>query len=679
MTHLLPETDGLPCFSEIHPEHMEPAIDTLLADNRARIEEILAAGEPWHWDNLVAPLEVLNERLSRTWAPVSHMNSVVNSEALRAAYNACLPKLCAYSTELGQNTGLYEAFRALRESDAFAALDAARRQTVEHALRDFRLAGVALPQAEKARFGEIAQRLTALSAQFEENLLDATNAWHRTVTEEAALAGIPASAQQVMRQSAEDEGEQGWRLSLDSPTFFAVMSYADERELRRELYEAWTTRASEVGPFAGRWDNGPVMEEILALRHEQAQLLGFASYAELSLEPKMARSVDEAMGFLDDLAQRSVPQARAEFEELQRFAAETGAVEDLQAWDTAYYGEKLRREHFDLSPEDLRPYFAVPRVLTGLFEIVSRLYDIRIEAREGVDTWHPEVGFYEIRAADGTLRGQFYTDLYACANKRGGAWMDVCRARLRTADAVQAPVAFLTCNFTPPVGNHPALLTHDEVITLFHEFGHGLHHMLTRVDVPSVAGISGVPWDAVELPSQLMENWCWEREALDLFAAHFETGEPLPEALHERMKAARNFQSATKMVGYLESALFDLRLHAEYDPAGGGRIFELLEAVRDAVAVVRPPELNRFPNGFAHIFAGDYAAGYYSYKWAEVLSADAYSRFEEEGIFNGETGRAFLENILEKGGTEDITELFVAFRGRSPSVEPMLRHSGLAR
>lgn len=671
------DTEALPRFSEIRPEHVEPAIDKILSDNRKRLTEILEAGPPYTWTSLVEPLEAMGDRLNKAWSPVSHLNSVMNSEKLREAYNACLPKLSNYATEISHNTALHEAFQSLRDGPAFAELDQAQRQSVEQTLRDFRLAGVALAEQDKARFKTIVQRLTELGAAFQENVLDATNAWRKTVTDEAALAGVPESAKALMRQAAEDEDT--WLLTLDFPTVHAVLSYADDRDLRREVYEAWTTRASEVGPTAPRYDNRAIMEEILGLRYEQARLLGFDNYAALSLEPKMAESTDEVASFLTDLAERSYAKAKEEFAELQEFARDTHGLDNLEGWDIGYYSEKLRQTRHKVSAEDLRPYFPVDRVLGGLFEIVGRLYDVRIEAKDGVDTWHPDVGFYQIRDAQGELRGEFYTDLYARANKRGGAWMDAYRSRFRLSSGdVQAPVAYLTCNFTPPVGDAPALLSHDEVETLFHEFGHGLHHMLTRVDYPSVAGINGVPWDAVELPSQFMENWTWEREALDLFAAHHQSGERIPDELFERMNAARNFQSAMQMVRQLEFSLFDLRLHRDFDPAQGARIYEELDAVRDEVAVVRPPAFNRFPNSFSHIFAGGYAAGYYSYKWAEVLSADAFSRFEEEGIFNADTGREFLTGILERGGSEDAMTLFEAFRGRRPSIEPLLRHSGLA-
>ncbi|MFM9816470.1 UNVERIFIED_CONTAM: oligopeptidase A [Spiribacter pallidus] len=674
---LLTDTD-LPRFSDIRPEHVQPAVEQVLADNRAAIEAITAHPAPYTWERLVAPLERLEDRLEKVWSPVSHLNAVMNSDALREAYNACIPLLSAYHTEMGQNTALYDAFRQLRESAAYDQLRQDQRQTVDNALRDFELAGVALPSEAKQRYADIAARLAELSSRFQENLLDATNAWHYDTTDADELAGIPETALGVMRQNAEQAGVEGWRISLDMPVVQAVLAHARNRELRRAVYDAFTTRASDTGPQAGQWDNHPVMAEILDLRQEQAELLGYSHYAALSLAPKMADSAEEVIAFLDDLAGRAKPVAEQEHAELVAFANELDGLETLQAWDVGYYSERLRESRYNLSPEDLRPWFPADQVMAGLFAVVERLFGIRIHERDDVDTWHADVRFYEIRDGDGTLRGQFYTDLYARSQKRGGAWMATARGRMRQGDALQTPVAFLTCNFTPPVAGKPALITHGEVETLFHEFGHGLHHMLTRVDAASVAGINGVAWDAVELPSQFLENWCWEREALDLFARHHETGEPIPDDLYKRMVASRNFQAAMQMVRQLEFSLFDLRLHVEHDRAGGERIFALLDEVRDQVAVVRPPAFNRFPNSFAHIFAGGYAAGYYSYKWAEVLSADAFARFTEEGIFNPVTGRAFLEHILEKGGSEDAAKLFRDFRGREPSIEPLLRASGLA-
>ena len=668
--------EELPPFSEIRPEHVEPAIDWLLAENRRRIAALLdAVGEHPTWENFIEPLEEWEDELERAWSPVSHLNAVMNNDALREAYNACLPKLSDYATEMGQNERLYQAYRRLAESDQ--PLDEAQRKVLENALRDFHLSGIDLPADKKARYREISQRLSQLTSRFAENVLDCTNAWEKHITDEAQLAGLPDSAKDLAAQTAAQRGKSGWVFTLDFPSYHPVMTYADDRELRHEFYRAYNTRASDQGPHDPKHDNSALMEEILALRHELAQLLGFANYAERSLATKMARDPDQVMGFLHDLGRRSRPQAERELAELREFAAGLGC-DDLQPWDVPYYSEKLRQQRYAITQEELRPYFPEPRVIAGLFAVVERLYGVQFVEVEGVDVWHPDVKFYEIRDADGTVRGQFYFDLYARPNKRGGAWMDTCQSRMVTHERCQIPVAYMTCNFAPPVGDKPALLTHDEVETLFHEFGHGLHHMLTRVDYPEVSGINGVAWDAVELPSQFMENYCWEREALDLISGHYETGEPIPQDLYDKMIAAKNFQSAMMMVRQLEFSLFDFRIHLEYDPARGARIFEILEEVRDEVAVIRPPAWNRFPNSFTHIFAGGYAAGYYSYKWAEVLSADAFSLFEERGIFDRETGQAFLHNILEKGGSKDAAELFRAFRGRDPQIDALLRHSGIA-
>ncbi|KRT56689.1 M3 family metallopeptidase, partial [endosymbiont of Ridgeia piscesae] len=514
-------------------------------------------------------------------------------------------------------------------------------------------------------------------SKYEENLLDATNAWSKRIDDPEALAGLPESALALAKQTAEQRGTSGWLLTLEFPSYLPVMSYADDRELRREVYEAFATRASDQGPHDKAFDNSELMEQILALRHEQAQLLGFANYAERSLARKMARSTDAVMAFLHDLAERSRPQAQRELEELRLFAREEHGILELQAWDIGYYSEKLRQHRHNISQEELKPYFPETKVVPGMFAVVEQLYGIQIKAIEGVDSWHPDVRFFEIRDADGQLRGQFYLDLYARPKKRGGAWMDDCASRFFTDQLDQTPVAYLTCNFSPPVGEQPALFTHDEVETLFHEFGHGLHHLLTRIDYPAVAGINGVAWDAVELPSQFMENFCWEREALNLISGHWETGEPIPDDLYQRMKAAKNFQSAMQMVRQLEFSIFDFRIHREYEPAHGGRIYEILDEVRQQVSVVIPPTWNRFAHGFSHIFAGGYAAGYYSYKWAEVLSADAFSLFEERGTFDAETGRAFLQEILEQGGSKQAMELFTAFRGREPQIDALLRHSGI--
>lgn len=676
MNNPLLEMEGLPAFSKISPEVIEPAIDQLLAENRVTVARLLASGQTHNWKNLIEPLEQLEDRLSRAWSPVSHMNSVVNNDALREAYNACLTKLSDYATEMGQNSALCEAYKAVASHRE--ELNGAQCKLLDNALLDFHLCGVDLPPDKKQRFKEINQTLSQLTTKFEENLLDATNAWSKLITDETQLAGLPESALALSAQTARQRDHQeGWLLTLDYPSYLPVMTYADNRELRQEVYRAFSTRASDQGPHAEQWDNSDVMEQILALRHEQARLLGFDNAAERSLARKMARSTEEVMKFLSDLAIRSRPQAERELAELQTYAKRIHGMHDLEAWDIGYYAEKLRRERYDISQEMLRPYFPESRVVPGMFEVVQRLYGIRISQVDGVDSWHPDVRFYEIRDHDNKLRGQFYLDLYARPKKRGGAWMDDCISRFFTDTIDQIPVAYMTCNFSPPVDGAPALFTHDEVETLFHEFGHGLHHLLTRIDYPAIAGINGVVWDAVELPSQFMENWCWEKQALDLISGHVDTGEPIPDDLYRRMRQAKNFQSAMMMVRQLEFSLFDFRLHLEHDPAQGGRIYEILNQVRDQVAVVRPPAWNRFPHGFSHIFAGGYAAGYYSYKWAEVLSADAFSLFEERGIFDAEAGRAFLHEILEQGGSKDAMELFVAFRGREPEIEPLLRHSGI--
>jgi oligopeptidase A len=676
MTNPLLEQTGLPAFSTIKPEHVEPAIDHLLAENRRLITDLLDTVKEPTWQNLVEPIEVWEDRLERVWSPVSHMNAVVNNEELRAAYNACLPKLSDYGTEMGHNERLFSAYKSV--ATQLAQLDDAQRKVLDNALRDFHLSGVDLPTAEKERFKRISQELSQLTSSFSENVLDATNAWSKCVDDVEALAGLPQSALDLARQTAEQRGLKGWLLTLDFPSYFPVMTYADDPLLRRELYEAYQTRASDQGPNAGEFDNSAIMDRILGLRHEQAQLLGFANFAECSLVRKMARSTDEVLHFLHDLAARSKEQAERELDELKAFAAKQHAVAELEPWDIPYYSEKLRQQRYSITQEEVRPYFPATRVVPGMFEVVGRLYGLSFQEVEGIDSWHPDVKFYEIRDHDGSLRGQFYFDLYARQNKRGGAWMDTCQSRMKTERVEQIPVAYMVCNFTPPVGDKPALLTHDEVETLFHEFGHGLHHMLTRVDYSAVSGINGVAWDAVELPSQFMENFCWEREALDLFATHYETGAGIPDELYQRMLAAKNFQSGMMMARQLEFSLFDFRIHLEFDPARGGRIYEILGEVRDEVAVIEPPAWTRFAHAFSHIFAGGYAAGYYSYKWAEVLSADAFALFEEKGVFDQATGQSFLHNILEKGGSRDAMELFVAFRGREPQIDALLRHTGIA-
>ncbi|MFG0804993.1 oligopeptidase A [Pseudomonas fluvialis] len=674
-TNPLLQDFDLPPYSQIKPEHVEPAIEQILADNRAAITRLLQIQQAQpSWDGLVLALDELHARLGRAWSPVSHLNAVCNSAELRAAYEACLPKLSEYWTELGQNQALCQAYKALASSPAAAGFEVAQKTILEHALRDFRLSGIDLPPAEQQRYGEIQMKLSELTSRFSNQLLDATQAWTKAVADEAQLAGLPDSAKAQMAQAAKAKGLDGWLISLEFPSYYAVMTYADDRALREEVYTAYCTRASDQGPHAGQFDNGPLMEQILDLRQELAHLLGFAHYGELSLASKMADSTEQVLHFLRDLAVRSKPFAQRDLDELRAFSAEQGCA-DLASWDTGYYAEKLRQSRYSLSQEQVRAWFPIDKVLSGLFAIVQKLYGIEIHELKDFDTWHPDVRLFEIRE-NGAHVGRFFFDLYARANKRGGAWMDGARDKRRSAAGeLISPVANLVCNFTPAVQGQPALLTHDEVTTLFHEFGHGLHHLLTRIEHAGVSGINGVAWDAVELPSQFMENWCWEPEGLALISGHFETGEPLPKDLLDKMLAAKNFQSGLMMVRQLELSLFDFELHASH---GDGRsVLQVLEGIRDEVAVLRPPAFNRFANSFAHIFAGGYAAGYYSYKWAEVLSADAFSLFEEQGVLNPETGRAFREAILARGGSREAMQLFVDFRGREPSIDALLRHSGL--
>ncbi len=677
MNNPLLANSELPQFSKIKPEHVQPAIEQLLAEARQTIARQLEQGAPYGWESLIEPIDAAEDRLNKAWSPVSHMNAVVNNEQLREAYNACLEKLSEYATETGQNRALYQAYQAIHDSAGFSALSPAQQKIINNALRDFHLSGVDLPAEQQARYKEISQQLSKLASQFEENLLDATNAWHKLITDQSQLAGLPESALAQAKQTAEAEGKQGWLITLQFPSYLAVMTYADNRELRREHYQAFATRASDQSPDADKWDNSTVMEQILALRHEKAQLLGFNNYAEYSLATKMADSTDTVVAFLDDLASKSHGQAERDLAELKAFALAEYGVDDLQAWDISYYSEKMRQHFYQLSQEQVKTYFPITRVLPGLFAIVENLYGLQITEIEDFDSWHGDVRFYQIHDQDGQPRGRFYLDLYARAKKRGGAWMDDCVGRKRYADGVQYPVAYLVCNFTPPTGDQPALLTHDEVQTLFHEFGHGLHHLLTQVDYLGVSGINGVEWDAVELPSQFMENWCWDKQALALISGHYQTGEPLPDSLFDKMLAAKNFQAGMMMVRQLEFSLFDFKIHQDYQPERGGQIYPTLQQIRERVAVVKPPAFNRFAHSFSHIFAGGYAAGYYSYKWAEVLSADAFSLFEERGIFDRATGEAFLHHILEQGGSQNAMTLFKNFRGRQPNIDALLRHNGI--
>ncbi|MFV1468471.1 oligopeptidase A [Idiomarina sp. HB] len=670
------EQNQLPDFEQIKPEHIQPALKECIEHARQTIDDVLARGD-FSWNGLIEPLTDADEKLEHVWAPVSHLNSVVSTPELREAHDSCLPLLSDYATYVGQHKGLFDAYETLRNSDEFAELTEAQQKLINDTLRDFRLSGVDLPADKKKRYAEISSRLSDLSSTFSNNLLDATHAWTCLITDESRLAGLPDSIKEAAKETAADQEKEGWLFTLDIPSYLPVMLYAEDRELRKDMYQAFVTRASETGPNGGKFDNSAVMDETLALRHETAKLLGFNDYAEMSLATKMAESPEQVLGFVKDLADKSMSQAKEEYAEVEAFAKEQG-VEKMEAWDVPYFSEQLKQQRYSISDELLRPYFPEQQVLNGLFEVVKRLFGMTVSEQKDVKTWHENVRFFRIHDADGHLRGSFYLDLYARQGKRGGAWMaDFVGRRVHADGELQNPVAFLTCNFSKPVGGKPALFTHDEVLTLFHEFGHGLHHMLTQVDTAGLSGINGVEWDAVELPSQFLENWCWEPEALALISGHYETGEPLPQELLDKMLAARNYQSAMQMMRQLEFSLFDMRIHHEFDESKGARISEILSEVREQTSVRIPPEYNRFQHSFGHIFAGGYAAGYYSYKWAEVLSSDAFARFEEEGIFSAATGRDFLQVILERGGSRKAADLFQEFRGREPSVEPLLRHSGI--
>ena len=667
----------LPPFSEIKPSHIEPAIDHLLEECRAIVKITTQITEPFSWENLVNPIEKTEDRLNKAWSPVSHINSVVNNNDIREAYNACLPKLSQYSTEMGQNKALYNAYSEISNSPSFSRLSQGQQKTIQNALRDFELSGINLNPEQQCRYREISQELSKLSSKFEENVLDATHAWKKHIQDETLLAGIPETTRTLAKTTAETDNLSGWVLTLDFPCYLAIMTYADNPALRQEIYTAFATRASDINPDTIQWDNTKIMDDLLALRHEKARLLGFNNYAELSLATKMADTPQQVIDFLENLAHKSKEQAQTDFDELQQFARQEYQADNLNAWDINYFSEKMRQQQLELSQEEIRNYFPATRVIPGLFTVVNKLYGLTINEISNFDRWHSDVRFFEIYDQDNVLRGKFYLDLYARPNKRGGAWMDDCVSRKNGPDGLQTPVAYLTCNFTPPANDDPALLSHNEVITLFHEFGHGLHHMLTKVDHLSVSGINGVQWDAVELPSQFMENWCWQKPALEIISGHYQTGAPLPESLLEKMLAAKNFQSGMFMIRQLEFSLFDFQIHLNFDPTKSSNIYSTLSAIRDQFSVVTAPAFNRFAHSFSHIFAGGYAAGYYSYKWAELLSCDAFSRFEDEGIFNSQTGADFLTHILEKGGSIDAMDLFVNFRGREPSIDALLQHNGI--
>jgi oligopeptidase A len=667
---------GLPRFAEFSIENVTPALDQLLAENHALVDKLGNHDEPPDWENFIAPLDDGNERLRRAWGQVAHLNAVMNSPQLRDVYNENLPRITQYFTELAQNEPLYRKYKALRAADAFARLSGAQQKVIDNELRDFRLGGAELPPAEKSAFKQVIEKLAGLSSRFNDNVLDATNAFELIVADKQRLAGIPDDALEFAADSAVQAGKQGWKFTLHMPSYLPVMQYAQDRKLREQMYHAYVTRAAEFGESG--WDNSGIIVDILRLRRDQARLLGMASFAELSLQPKMADSPQQVLEFLEELAQRAKPYAQRDLEELREFASRELGLKDLQPWDVAYASEKLRVDRYAFSDQEVKQYFPEHKVLEGMFGVVEALYGLRIEQDEA-PRWHDDVRFFSIRTHGGELVGQFYLDLYARPSKRGGAWMDDAVTRRRKTSGVQTPVAYLNCNFSAALAGKPALLTHDEVITLFHEFGHGLHHLLTQVEVLGVSGINGVEWDAVELPSQFMENFCWEWEVLKDMSRHVDTGAPLPRELFEKMVAAKNFQSGMQTVRQLEFAIFDMRLHSDFDPDGQTTALQLADEVRRGVAVLFPPAYNRFPNSFSHIFGGGYAAGYYSYKWAEVLSADAYSMFEENGVLNSTVGKRFREEILAAGGSRPALESFVAFRGRKPTIDALLRHNGMAQ
>jgi oligopeptidase A len=674
----LTKTDALPIFSQLKTEEIEPVVKQTIADNKALIDQKLAELDTYTWDNFVAVLDEADDHLGKLWSPVSHMNSVVSNDKLRAAHDACLGLFSEYGTFVGQHQGLYEAYLSIAQSAEFSQLKGEQQKVIENALRDFKLAGIALSDQKKQRYGEIKQQLSQLQSTFSNHVMDATLAWSKLVTDLDMLAGLPKTAIAAAKQAAEEKELDGYLFTLDFPSYLAVMSYAQNRELRQEVYTAFATRASDQGPNANEFDNSEIIEQILALRHELAQLLDFNDYGEYSLATKMADKPSQVIDFLTELADKSFAQAEQERDQVLAFAKEKDGLDELQAWDLSYYAELLKQQRYNISDEELRPYFPEHKVVSGLFDVVHRLFGLNIKESKDVDIWHKDARFFEIYNRQKEHIGSFYLDLYARAHKRGGAWMADCRVRRRRVDgSLQLPVAYLTCNFNKPVGSQPALFTHDEVVTLFHEFGHGLHHMLTKIESSNVSGINGVPWDAVELPSQFLENWCWEPEALALISGHVDTDDTLPADLLEKMLEAKNYNSALQMMRQLEFSLFDFILHHQYKVGEKGQVQRVLSEVRKKVAVIQAPEFNRFQHSFSHIFAGGYAAGYYSYKWAEVLSSDAFSKFEENGIFDAETGRSFLTNILEKGGSESPMTLFKAFMGREPSIDALLRHSGI--
>ena len=675
MTETFTEIDGLPNFSSIQPDGIEEAIKELLASNREEVTGIVdRVSDSPTWDSLVAPLEEIDDRLTKAWVPISHLNAVVNTETLRAAHDGCLAALTQYSTELRQSQPLYDAYKNLRSSKTYDdELSAAQKKVVENALIDFELSGVGLDERTKKRFADVSERLAVLASRFQNNVLDASDAWTRHFDGPEPLDGLPDVNLAIATQAARARDLDGYVVTLEMPSYMAVMDHAEDRELRREVHEAYVTRASDRGPHAGIFDNTENMNEILSLRHEQAQLLGYGNYAELSVVKNMTDDPAEIEAFLENLLERSLPKAREDLDELSTFALEKYGITEVRPWDTRFLSEQLRQKKYAVSEEELRPYFPMEKVLTGMFDVVERLFGIRVQRAIAPDHWHDDVLFFEIYRDENRI-ARFYIDAFARPHKQGGAWMNDCRVRRESGNFLQLPAAFLTCNFTPPVGDVPALLTHSEVVTLFHEFGHGLHHMLTRQTCAAVSGINGVSLDAVELPSQFMENWCWQAESIGLISGHWQTGDPLPGALLERLLAARNFQSGLAVVRQLEFGLMDMALHTSVEALGPLRA---MHDVRQRTGLVVSPEYDRFPWAFGHIFSGGYEAGYYSYLWSEVLSADAFAAFEETSIFDRPTGQRFLQEILEIGGSKDAIDSYKAFRGRQPDPSALLRHKGL--
>ena len=673
----LNELNDYPIFNAIEISSISQNIKTQLQKNKQEIETLMLNINEYSWDNFILYIENLDNELSKMWSVVSHLNHVVNSEELRKEHDKCLPLLSEYGTWMSQNKRLFQIFTSIYEQGNYDQDNLAQKKYLENALKDFKLSGIDLLDEEQKKYQEIVKELSTLSSQFANNVLDSTNAWEKHITEETQLVGLPQFALDLLAQNAKQRDKTDWLLTLDAPCYTAIMMYADDPKLRKEVYHAYCTRGSKENECFVEYDNSAVMDRILFLRNELAHLLGFQNYAEKSLATKMAETPQMVLDFLMNLAEQSYEKAMEEFSSLEKFARKHYDKSKLEAWDIAYFSEKQKQELYQISDEKLKPYFPENKVVQGLFDIVEKLFSVTIKEDKTVPTWHQDVKFYHILNEENGIQAGFYFDLYARKNKQGGAWMADYQSRFLMDNKEQMPIAFLTCNFNPPIGDKPALFTHDEVNTLFHEFGHGLHHMLTKVNILGVSGINGVEWDAVELPSQFLENWCWDKEALRLISGHYQTGETLPDDLMNNMLKTKNFHSAMMLLRQLEFSLFDFKLHLEYQSDKPDFIQSVLDDVRRNVAVFFPPSFNRFQNSFSHIFAGGYAAGYYSYKWAEVLSADAFSRFEEEGVFNSEVGHAFKKAILEKGGSQKAMDLFIEFRGRKPSITPLLKHSGI--